>query len=67
MKSYEETLDFFAGKALQGLLANPKLRKQILKTGGADAGWIEKAAYGWAEAMMEERIRRRECKSKSQA
>lgn len=47
--------DYFAAKALQGLLANPKLSNQILKEGGAFGGWIEKSAYGWADAMMEAR------------
>lgn len=47
--------DYFAAKALQGLLANPKLSTQILKEGGAFGGWIEKSAYGWADAMMKAR------------
>ncbi len=47
--------DYFAAKAMQGLLANPKLHEQILKTGGAFGGWIEDAAYGWADAMMRAR------------
>jgi hypothetical protein len=47
--------DYFAAKAMQGLLANPKLQEQILKTGGAFGGWIESAAYGWADAMMKAR------------
>lgn len=47
--------DYFAAKALQGLLANPKLSNQIIKEGGAFGGWIEKSAYGWADAMMEAR------------
>ena len=47
--------DYFAAKALQGLLANSKLSNQILKEGGAFGGWIEKSAYGWADAMMEAR------------
>lgn len=47
--------DYFAAKAMQGLLANPKLHEQILKTGGAGGGWIEDAAYGWADAMMRAR------------
>jgi hypothetical protein len=47
--------DYFAAKALQGLLANPKLSNQILKEGGAFGGWIEKSAYGWADAMMKAR------------
>ena len=47
--------DYFAAKAIQGLLANPKLSNQILKEGGAFGGWIEKSAYGWADAMMKAR------------
>jgi hypothetical protein len=50
--------DYFAAAALQGLLANPKLQEQILKTGGAFGGWIEDAAYGWADAMMKAREQR---------
>jgi len=47
--------DYFAAKAMQGLLANPKLQEQILKTGGAFGGWIEESAYGMADAMMQAR------------
>jgi hypothetical protein len=47
--------DQYAMAALQGLLANPKLQQQILKTGGAKGGWIEESAWGWADAMMEAR------------
>jgi hypothetical protein len=47
--------DYFAAKAMQGLLANPKLQEQILKTGGAFGGWIEESAYGMADAMMKVR------------
>ena len=47
--------DYFAAKALQGLLANPKLQSQILKEGGAFGGWVEHSAYGWADAMLEAR------------
>jgi hypothetical protein len=50
-----ELRDYFAAKALQGLLANPKLQEQIVKTGGAFGGWIQDSAYGWADAMMEAR------------
>jgi hypothetical protein len=50
-----ELRDYFAAKAMQGLLANPKLQEQILKTGGAFGGWIEESAYGMADAMMEAR------------
>ena len=47
--------DYFAAKAMQGLLANPKLQQEILKQGGAYSGWIETSAYSWADAMMKER------------
>jgi hypothetical protein len=47
--------DYFAAKAMQGLLANPKLQDQILKEGGAFGGWVEHSAYGWADAMLEAR------------
>jgi hypothetical protein len=42
--------DYFAAKAMQGLLANPKLQEQILKTGGASGGycWCVCAAGKWA-------------------
>lgn len=44
--------DYFAGKALQGLLANPKLADEIKKHGGAWGGWIEESAWGWADGMI---------------
>jgi len=47
--------DYFAAKALQGLLANPKLQKEILTQGGCMSGWIENSAYGFADAMMKVR------------
>jgi len=47
--------DYFAAKALQGLLANPKLQEQILKTGGATGGWISESSYGFADEMMKVR------------
>lgn len=47
--------DYFAGQALQGLLANPKLQSQILKTGGAHGGWIEASSFAFADAMLEAR------------
>ena len=47
--------DYFAGQALQGLLANPKLQQQILKEGGAHGGWIESSALAFADAMMKAR------------
>ena len=47
--------DQFAMAALTGLLANPKLGPEILKTGGAYGGWIEGSAWSWADAMMGKR------------
>ena len=47
--------DYFAGKALQGLLSNPKLEKQILAQGGCVSGWIETSAYAFADEMMKAR------------
>jgi len=49
--------DYFAAKALQGLLSNPKLQAEILKQGGAFGGWIESSAYGWADAMLKARTK----------
>lgn len=50
--------DYFAAKALQGLLANPKLQQEILKNGGALGGWIEESAYGFANAMLKARTKK---------
>ena len=47
--------DYFAGLAMQGLLANPKLADEIRKQGGAYSGWIEDSAYSRADAMMKAR------------
>jgi hypothetical protein len=47
--------DYFAARAMQGLLSNPKLQQHILKEGGAFGGWIESSAYGWADAMLKAR------------
>lgn len=47
--------DYFAAKAMQALLSNPKLHAEILKQGGAQAGWIEMSAWGWADKMLEKR------------
>ena len=44
--------DYFAAKALQGMLANPKLEKQILERGKS---WIEESAWIVADAMIKER------------
>lgn len=54
--SYGATLrDYFAAKALQGLLANPKLAPEIVKRGGCSSGWIEESAFGFADAMLKAR------------
>ena len=44
--------DYFAAKAMQGMLANPKLQEQILKVGQS---WIEESAWKVADAMMKAR------------
>jgi hypothetical protein len=44
--------DHFAGLAMQGMLANPKLEKQILERGKS---WIEESAWIVADAMIKER------------
>lgn len=44
--------DYFAAKAMQGLLSNPKLSEQIKKQG---QGWIAESAYAWADDMLAER------------
>jgi hypothetical protein len=47
--------DYFAAKAMQGLLSNPKLANEILKNGGAQSGWIEDSAWAFADAMLKAR------------
>lgn len=47
--------DYFAAAVIQGLLANPKLSDQILRTGGAGGGWVEESAWAWADSMIEKR------------
>ena len=47
--------DYFAAKALQGLLANPKLANEILKRGGALSGWIEESAWALGNEMLKAR------------
>jgi hypothetical protein len=42
-------LDYYAGLAMQGMLANPKLHEQILERGQS---WIEESAWKVAEAMI---------------
>lgn len=44
--------DYFAAKAMQGMLANPKLQEQILKAGQS---WIEESAWAVADAMLRKR------------
>lgn len=44
--------DYFAAKAMQGMLANPKLQEQILKAGKS---WIEESAWAVADAMIDVR------------
>ena len=44
--------DYFAAKAMQGMLANPKLQEQILKAGQS---WIEESAWKVADAMLKAR------------
>ena len=44
--------DHFAGLAMQGMLANPKLEKQILTAGQS---WIEESAWKVADAMLKAR------------
>ena len=46
--------DYFAAKAMQGMLANPKLEKQILLVGKS---WIEESAWKVADAMLKERAK----------
>jgi hypothetical protein len=50
-----ELRDYFAAKAMQGLLSNPKLEKRLIDAGGAKTGWIEINAYAYADAMMKAR------------
>ena len=44
--------DYFAARAMQGMLANPKLQEQILKAGQS---WIEESAWAVADAMLKAR------------
>ncbi len=44
--------DYYAGLAMQGMLANPKLQEQIIKAGQS---WIEESAYAVADAMLKAR------------
>ena len=42
-------LDYYAGLAMQGMLANPELKDQILKQGQS---WVEESAWKVAQAMI---------------
>jgi len=44
--------DYFAAAAMQGMLANPKLEKQIIQQGQS---WIEESAWLVADAMLKAR------------
>jgi hypothetical protein len=44
--------DHFAGLAMQGMLSNEKLHKQILEAGQS---WIEESAWAVADAMLKAR------------
>jgi prophage regulatory protein len=43
-----------ASMALQGLLSNPNLKSEILRTGGAHSGWIKSSAVAFADALIGE-------------
>jgi len=44
--------DHYAGLAMQGMLSNEKLHKQILEAGQS---WIEESAWAVADAMLKAR------------
>ena len=44
--------DYYAGLAMQGMLSNEKLHKQILEAGQS---WIEESAWAVADAMLKTR------------
>lgn len=52
--------DYFAAKAMQGMLANPKLQEQILKAGQS---WIEESAWAVADTMLNERNNKNKLRS----
>jgi hypothetical protein len=47
--------DYFAAKALQGLLSNPKLEKHVHASGGCSSGWFETSAWAFADEMIKAR------------
>jgi hypothetical protein len=44
--------EWYAGLAMQGMLSNEKLHKQILEAGQS---WIEESAWAVADAMLKAR------------
>jgi len=56
-KELDQLRDLFAGMALVGLLANPKMQPYIMQSGGARGGWVEESAYAWADGMLVEKFR----------
>lgn len=45
--------DYFAAKAMQGMLANPELKDSIFH--GVGHGFLEKSAWNMADAMLRAR------------
>lgn len=45
--------DYFAAKAMQGMLANPDLKDSVFQ--GVEHGFLEKSAWAIADAMIKER------------
>ena len=45
--------DYFAAKAMQGMLANPELKDSIFQ--GVGHGFLEKSAWAVADAMLKAR------------
>ena len=47
-----ELRDYFAAKAMQGLLSNSKMHQEILKQGQS---WVVESSYAWADDMLSKR------------
>ena len=47
-----ELRDYFAAKAMQGLLSNSKMQQEILKQGQS---WVVESSYAWADDMLSKR------------
>ena len=45
--------DYFAAKAMQGMLSNPEIKTSIFQ--GAEHGFLEKSAWAIADAMLKAR------------